>query len=182
MASDIEKEILLRIKADSNLGPQLGQDADALKNLGEKMSEATDGVHKFRGAVDDTVEQLNIFGDRGSALVGEINKISDPLKRLELANKALASSSFQSGGALGQLNSKFQEAKVKAAIAVGGVENLALITGVATAGVAALAAVVGGALVAAFSYASSSFTAYLEKQREIAKGSDDNGKGVNTFF
>jgi len=172
--ADVEKELLLRIRADSNLGPQLSQDADALQQLGNKMSEATEQVHKFRSGVDDTVEQLNIFGDRGSALVGEINKISDPLKRLELANKALASSSFQSGGALGQLSSKFNETKIKAAIAVGGVENLALITGVATAGVTALAAVVGGALVAAFSYASSSFTAYIEKQREVAKGSDDN--------
>lgn len=171
--ADVEKELLLRIRADSNLGPQLSQDADALQQLGNKMSEATEQVHKFRSGVDDTVEQLNIFGDRGSALVGEINKISSPLKRLELANKALASSSFQSGGALGQLGGKFQEAKVKAAIAVGGVENLTLALG--GAGVA-----LGGVL-AGFGFLASATQKYIESNKEATRRTNEVKSAFDDF-
>lgn len=97
--------------------------AGEVKSLGEALSDQSEEVHKFRSGIDDAVEQLNIFGDAGAALVGEINKISDPLKRLAVANEIIASTSTKAAQDQRDLQDAFNASRVKAISAAGGVEQ-----------------------------------------------------------
>ncbi len=97
--------------------------AGEVKSLGEALSDQSEEVHKFRSGIDDAVEQLNIFGDAGAALVGEINKISDPMKRLAVANEIIASTSTKAAQDQRDLQDAFNASRVKAISAAGGVEQ-----------------------------------------------------------
>lgn len=138
----------------------------ALGKLGDKLQATTEGLHKFRLGVEETVEQLFIFGAQGSSLVNEIENIRDPLKRLELAQLALSGQTSTLGTALTGVTQRFAEMKARAAIAVGGVENLTLILGAATVAGGALAGVIGTTLKAAYDRAANGLDLYIEKNKE----------------
>lgn len=94
-----------------------------VKSLGQALSDQSEEVHKFRSGIDDAVEQLNIFGDAGAALVGEINKISDPMKRLAVANDLAKQKSGLFSSASQKLTDTIQAQRVKLIAAAGGVER-----------------------------------------------------------
>jgi hypothetical protein len=187
-----------RLKSVTAQSNQLAQsltglgDSAKLGELGRQLQEQAEGLHAFRSGVDDTVERLNILGDSGAALAGEINKISDPLKRLELGQLALSGQTSKLGNALNGVNQRFAEMKTRAAIAVGGVENLELVLGAAGVAAGLLAAAVGGTLAAAYTRATHGLEKYIEKNKEAqalqefaAKAADANaeelGKSVSAL-
>lgn len=117
---------------------------ESLKELGVAMQDATEASHQFRSGVDDVVEQLNVFGDAGSELVAEINKIPDPMKRIEVAQRLMANQSSITGGAVQRFSTALTVGKLRLAGMVGGMGNLNLLLGGlgAAAGLAGVA--VGG--------------------------------------
>lgn len=127
-----------------------------VKSLGEALSDQSEQVHKFRSGIDDAVEQLNIFGDAGAALVGEINKITDPMKRLALANDLASRQAGIFSSASQKLSDAMQAQRVKLIAAAGGVEKyeasvgaLKGAFGLALGGATAFVGFLGGAGVSA---------------------------------
>lgn len=127
-----------------------------LESLGKALQAQTEHVHDLRSGVDDAVEQLNIFGDAGAALVGEINKISDPMKRLAVANQLAASKSGILNSASQKVADSMQALRVKLIVAAGGVEKYEQSVealkgglGLAVGAVGGFAAAIGGAATAA---------------------------------
>jgi hypothetical protein len=187
-----------RLKAVTAQSNALGRsltglgDVGKLSAFGKALQDQAEGLHAFRSGVDDTVERLNLFGDAGAALAGEINKISDPMKRLELGQLALSGQTSKLGEALNGVGQRFAEMKARAAIALGGVENLELVMGAAGVAAGLLAAAVGGTLAAAYTRATHGLEVYLEKNKEAqalqefaAKAADANaeelGKSVSAL-
>lgn len=160
---------LARITAQSNaLGKSIAGigDAGKLKSFGLALQDQAEALHALRSGVDDTVERLNLFGDAGAALAGEINKISDPMKRLELGQLALSGQTSKLGTAISGVSQRFAEMKTRAAIALGGVENLELVMGAAGIAAGTLAAAIGGTLAAAYDRATNGLEKYLEKNKQ----------------
>lgn len=127
-----------------------------LESLGKALQKQTEAIHDLRSGVDDAVEQLNIFGDAGAALVGEINKISDPMKRLALANQLAASKTGILNSASQKVADSMQALRVKLIVAAGGVEKYEQSVealkgglGLAVGAVTGFAAAIGGAATAA---------------------------------
>lgn len=143
----IESQSLQIGRALSGVGNAGG---GAIGKLGQQLQARSEDLHKFRLGVEEVTEQLFVFGAQGSSLVNVIENVRDPLKRLELAQSALAGQTGRTGKFLTDLNQTFAVSHAKAAIAVGGVENLALVMGGAGLAAGALAgglALLGGALV-----------------------------------
>lgn len=160
---------LARITAQSNaLGKSIAGigDAGKLKSFGVALQDQAEALHALRSGIDDTVERLNLFGDAGAGLAGEINKISDPMKRLELGQLALSGQTSKLGTALSGVSQKMAEMKTRAAIALGGVENLELVMGAAGIAAGTLAAAIGGTLAAAYDRATNGLEKYLEKNKQ----------------
>lgn len=127
---------------------QTAKSREGLRDLGVAMQDASEATHQLRSGVDDVVEQLNLFGDAGADLVAEINKISDPMKRVAAAQRLMANQSSITGGAVQRFNNALVAGKLRIATLVGGMGNLSLLLG--GVGVAAGAAAGGfGLLVAA---------------------------------
>jgi hypothetical protein len=187
-----------RLKAVTAQSNALGRsltglgDVGKLSAFGKALQDQAEGLHAFRSGVDDTVERLNLFGDAGAALAGEINKISDPMKRLELGQLALSGQTSKLGEALNGVGQRFAEMKARAAIALGGVQNLELAMGAAGVAAGLLAGAIGGTLAAAYTRATHGLEVYLEKNKEAqalqefaAKAADANaeelGKSVSAL-
>lgn len=141
-------------------------DASKLKSFGVALQDQAEALHALRSGIDDTVERLNLFGDAGAGLAGEINKTSDPMKRLELGQLALSGQTSKLGTAISGVSQKMVEMKTRAAIALGGVENLELVMGAAGIAAGTLAAVIGGTLAAAYDRATNGLEKYLEKNKQ----------------
>jgi hypothetical protein len=178
-----------RLKAVTAQSNALGRsltglgDVGKLSAFGKALQDQAEGLHAFRSGVDDTVERLNLFGDAGAALAGEINKISDPMKRLELGQLALSGQTSKLGEALNGVGQRFAEMKARAAIALGGVQNLELAMGAAGVAAGLLAGAIGGTLAAAYDRASHGLELYIAKNKEAqqlhaftAKAADANAE------
>jgi len=154
--------------------------AGEVKSLGEALSDQSEEVHKFRSGIDDAVEQLNIFGDAGAALVGEINKITDPMKRLALANDLASRKAGIFSSASQKLGDTLQAQRVKLIAAAGGVEKyeqsvgaLKGVFGLALGGATAFFGFIGGAGVAAVSKFIEADRKTSTAVKEMTDGFDD---------
>lgn len=162
--------ILYKIEVDSeDFQRGLRGSAEDLKKLGTQLEDSTEHVHKFRAGVDDVVEQLNIMGDAGAQLVGEINKIRDPVKRLTLANEVMATKTNALGTALVDVSERLTVWKTKMAASLGGVENFNLVAGAAVLGVGALATGIGALGAKLVQVAGVSLQAYIKANERATK-------------
>lgn len=146
---------------------------EGLKDLGVAMQDATEATHQFRSGVDDVVEQLNVFGDAGADLVAEINKISDPMKRVEVAQRLMANQSSITGGAVQRFTNTLVAGKLRLAGMVGGMGNLTLLLGGLGAAAGLAGAGIGGLVAAVNKYIDSN-----EQAKKRVKELTDSWDGL----
>lgn len=149
----VKKEIVLEIETNfKGAAADTAAFAQQVSDLGQTMSDSVEHVHKMRAGIEDITEQINIFGEHGNAFVAEIEKIRDPVKRLEAAIALNNRTTSLTDGIANRAADALQKMRVDAALLFGGVERLdqsldALKTGfglMAGAATAAGGAILGG--------------------------------------
>lgn len=135
--ADYTKTILVAVETDTDSARQ------GMQRFGESLSSSAEALNKLRSGIDDTIDGLKLYGERGQRVASQIEAISDPTRRLAAAKAALASEAKRADSALGRLGSALEATRVNASLALGGSE--AVTRGLTLLGGAALVA--GGALV-----------------------------------
>lgn len=116
-------------------------------------------VKELKNEIDDTLDQLDLFGDRGTAIKGAIEGIADPLKRAEAGQRAFNEQLRFSQSRLGKAADSFASFKAGIVALPGPIKALGVAAG-ATGGL--LLSAVGASLKA---WAENSPTARLEAER-----------------
>jgi hypothetical protein len=135
------EQILIQVSAETGQADdRLKSVAERAEALGRALDNTTDPINALRNGLEGLGDRLVVFGDAGATLRNEIEAIRDPVLRAKVANEQWAAASTNLSGVIGGLSDRLQVARIRAAGAVGGIENLDRITLAAAAGVGLLAA------------------------------------------
>lgn len=153
-------------------GVDLSRLGAGVSGLGAAMDEATDELNKLRNGIDGLGDRLVLFGGQGERLRNEIEEIRDPALRARVANEEWARAQGNLNGVIGKASDQLQVLKIRAAGAVGGMDNLNLLMGagaLAAAGLAAALLKVGETMI----------RIVAEGYKEWAKSQEDFNRRTN---
>jgi hypothetical protein len=144
---------------------------EGIGGLGKALDETTDPLNELRNGIEGLGDRLVLFGGQGERLRNEIEEIRDPALRARVANEQWAVANTNLNGTLGKLGDRLQVAKIEAAGAVGGLDNLNRLAAAAALGVGVLVAgliKLGGALIEVVGKGFAEYSATLKGYKEEA--------------